>query len=177
MKAKIIHALLGLVLISIASGAMAADKVKAKKGGLIGNTYASQMDQIDDSTLRITTRKKVSGDLEEVNKPGTTTYNALKAISDGGSVRAALEAKNLGFKVFQVLGVRNLSQSLEKRSASQDVGGISESSFTFAPGHYTNDIELVIEMTVKLVPGDMPASPPAGYVSVEDLLKAWGLSE
>ncbi|MGC3980871.1 MAG: hypothetical protein QM808_06420 [Steroidobacteraceae bacterium] len=148
-----------------------------KTGGLIGNSYASQFDRIDADTLRITTRKKVTGDINEVNKPGTTMYNALLAVQAGASVRAALEAKNLGYQVFQLQGVRNLTQSLEKRSASVDHGAGPENSYTFAPGHYTTDIEIAIEMTVKLIAGPMPATPPEDYVNVDQMLIQAGLAE
>ena len=77
-----------------------ADTAEMKKGGLLGNSYASQVRQINDTTLRITTRKKVEGDLDEVNKPGTTMYNALVGVQNGASARAAIEAKNLGYDVF-----------------------------------------------------------------------------
>ena len=148
------------------------------KGGLVGNSYASQMRQIDDTTLRITTRKKVSGDLDEVNKPGTTMYNALVAVQNGASARAAIEAKNLGYDVCQVLGSRNLTEVIEKRNASADLGnGLSESSFTFAPGHYHNDVELAIELTVKLIPGKMPENPPQDYMDVNAILAQFDLTD
>lgn len=166
-----------LSLLLAVSAVQAADTAKAKKGGLIGNSYGSQMEQLDASTLRITTRKKVAGDLEEVNKPGTTMYNALVAVQNGASARAAIEAKALGYDVFQVLGSRNLTNTLEKRSASVDFGAGAENSYTFAPGHYTNDIELAIELTVKLIPGKMPATPPQGYVDVNALLVQFGLAD
>jgi hypothetical protein len=147
-------------------------------GGVVGNSYASQMRQIDDTTLRITSRNKVSGDLEEVNKPGTTMYNALVTVQNSASVRAAVEAKNLGYDVFQVLGSRDLTQVQEKRSASADLGdGLSESSFTFAQGHYTNEVELAIEITVKLIPGKMPENPPQDYVDVNAVLTQFGLTD
>lgn len=173
MKAKVWGVLLAVVLSMTVNHADAADK--KKKGGLVGNSYSSQMDQIDDTTLRITTRKKVTGDVEEVNKPGTTMYNALAAVQAGASVRAALEARNLGYNVFQLLGTRNLTKVIEKRSASVDRGAGAETSYTFAPGHYTNDIELAIEMTVKLISGDMPADAPQGYVDVNQILISAGL--
>lgn len=175
MKIKLLSVLLVAVLSLAVIAADAADK--QKKGGLIGNSYASQMDQIDDTTLRITTRKKVTGDIAEVNKPGTTMYNALTAVQMGASVRAAIEAKNLGFNVLQLQGVRNLTQTVEKRSASVDRGGGAENSFTFAPGHYTNDVEVAIELTVKLVPGAMPATPPEGYIDVNQILIEAGLGD
>lgn len=150
---------------------------KMNKGGLAGNTYSSQMRQIDDTTLRITTRKKVSGDLDEVNRPGTTMYNALIGIQNGASARAAMEAKNLGYDVFQVLGSRNLTQVVEKRNASADMGGASESGFTFAQGHYSNNVELAIELTVKLIPGKMPENPPKDYVDVNAVLIQFGLTD
>lgn len=174
MKAKILGALMVVALSVAVITADAADK--KKKGGLVGNSYASQMDQLDDTTLRITTRKKVTGDIEEVNKPGTTLYNALAAVQGGAGVRAALEAKNLGYGVMQLQGVRNLTKISEKRSASVDRGAGAENSYTFAPGHYTNDVEVAIEMTVKLVAGEMPATPPEGYIDVNQILIQAGLA-
>jgi hypothetical protein len=76
-----------LVVAAMLVASTTADAAKMKKGGLVGNSYASQAQQINDTTLRITTRKMVSGDLDEVNKPGTTMYNALVAVQNGASAR------------------------------------------------------------------------------------------
>jgi len=174
-RAKVLSMLLAAVML-VATAIGCASSMK--KGGLVGNSYASEMRKINDTTLRITTRKKVSGDLNEVNKPGTTMYNALVAVKNGASARAAIEAKNLGYDVFQVLGSRNLTQVIEKRNASADLGGgLSESGFTFAQGHYTNDVELAIELTVKLIPGKMPENPPKDYADVNALLAQFGLTD
>ena len=177
MKTRVM--VLGICLVAtMFVAATTACTAKNKRSGLIGTSYASQVRQINDTTLRITTRKKVSGDLDEVNKPGTTMYNALVAVQNGASARAAIEAKNLGYDVFQVLGSRNLTQVLEKRNAGADLGGgLSESEFTFAPGHYTNDVELAIEVTVKLIPGKMPENPPEDYVDVNAILVQFGLMD
>jgi len=176
---KIRNGVLSMLLVAAMSVVAAtADADEMKKGGLVGNTYASQMQQINDSTLRITTRKKVSGDLDEVNKPGTTMYKALVAVQNGASSRAAMEAKNLGYDVLQVLSSRNLTQVQEKRNATADMGGgMSESAFTFAQGHYYNDVELVIEITVKLIPGKMPENPPQDYMDVNAVLAQFGLTD
>jgi hypothetical protein len=174
-KAWMLSALLAMAMSVALAGCFTAKK---KSDGLIGNSYASHMKQIDETTLRITTRKKASGDLDEVNKPGTSTYNALIAVQNGATARAAIEAKNLGYDVFQVLGSRNLTQVQEKRNASADLGGgLSESAFTFAQGHYTNDVELAIEVTVKLISGKMPANPPQDYVDVNEVLAQIGLAD
>lgn len=167
-----------LVAMMLTAAATAADAAEMKKGGLIGNSYASQVQQINDDTLRITTRKKVSGDLDEVNKPGTTMYDALVAVQNGAGARAAIEAKNLGYDVLQVLGSRNLTEVQEKRNATADLGGgLSESAFTFAQGHYYNDVELAIELTVKLIPGKMPENPPQDYMDVNAVLVQFGLTD
>jgi hypothetical protein len=167
-----------LLVAAMLVAATTADAAKMKKGGLVGNSYASQVQQINDTTLRITTRKMVSGDLDEVNKPGTTMYNALVAVQNGASARAAMEAKNLGYDVLQVLGSRNLTQVQEKRNATADLGGgTSESAFTFAQGHYYTEVELAIELTVKLIPGKMPENPPQDYMDVNAVLAQLGLTD
>ena len=173
--ARVLSMLLVAAILMAATTGCAA---KMKKGSLVGNSYASQVQQIKDDTLRITTRKKVTGDLEEVNKPGTTMYNALVAVQNGASARAAMEAKNLGYDVLQVLGSRNLTQVQEKRNATADLGGgMSESAYTFAQGHYYNDVELAIELTVKLIPGKMPENPPQDYMDVNAVLEQIGMTD
>jgi len=174
-KAVVLNTLSVMAMSVALAGCLTAKK---ENGGLVGNSYNSQMRQIDNTTLRITTRKRVSGDLDEVSKPGTSMYNALIAVQNGATARAAIEAKNLGYDVFQVLGSRNLTQVQEKRNASADLGGgVSESGFTFAPGHYTDDVILAIEITVKLIPGKMPPNPPQGYVDVDEVLTQLGLTD
>jgi hypothetical protein len=165
------------VLAMAAQNSHAAD---AKKGGLVGNSYASQMEQISDSLLRITARKKVAGAVSEINTPGTSTYQALQAVQIGAVVRAAIEARNQGYKVFQVVS-KNADQSriIEKRSASHDFfgDGVTEKNSVFAYGHYTDDVELVLEMTVKLLPGDMPVNPTPDFFDVDAVLIEAGLAD
>ena len=175
-RARVLSMLLVSAMLVAATTGCAA---KGKKGSLIGDSYASQVRQINDTTLRITTRKKVSGDLDEVNKPGTTMYNALVTVQNGASARAAMEAKNLGYDVLQVLGSRNLTQVQEKRNATADLfgDGTSESAYTFAQGHYYNDVELAIELTVKLIPGKMPENPPKDYMDVNAVLEQIGMTD
>jgi len=174
-RAMVLSMLLVAAMLAAATAACTTD---TKKGGLVGNSYASQVQQINGDTLRVTTRKKVSGDLEEVNKPGTTMYNALVAVQNGASARAAMEAKNLGYEVVQVLGSRNLTEVQEKRNATADLGGgMKESDFTFAQGHYYNDVELAIELTVKLIPGKMPENPPKDYMDVNAVLAQLGMTD
>jgi hypothetical protein len=169
---------LSMLLVAAMLAAATAHAAEMKKGGLVGTSYASQVQQINDTTFRITTRKMVSGDLDEVNKPGTTMHNALVAVQNGAGARAAMEAKNLGYDVLQVLGSRNLTQIQEKRNATADLGGgMSESAFTFAQGHYHNDVELAIELTVKLIPGKMPENPPQDYMDVNAVLEQLGLTD
>ena len=54
-------ALLTTILILQAGSLQAADK--KDKGGLLGNSYGSQMEQLKDNIIRITTRQKVTGTL------------------------------------------------------------------------------------------------------------------
>ncbi|MCC7462273.1 MAG: hypothetical protein IT480_07405 [Gammaproteobacteria bacterium] len=131
---------------------------KPKKGGSIGNSYASQMVPINASSLRITTRKRISGSMEEINKPGTSAYKALQAVADAATLRAAVETRYLGYGAFRVLGFRNLSTSQQPHQSARNAMG--EDSFTFAPGKYDENIELAIELTIEL----MPATPQGARV-------------
>jgi hypothetical protein len=188
-RARILTMLLVAVMLA---AAVTACTTGTKKSGLVPNSFASQVQKINDTTLRITTRKTVSGDVEEVNKPGTTMYNALVAVGNGASARAAMEAKNLGYEVVQVLGSRNLTEVREKRNATADIfgenttdsansfsqsHGVGESGYTFAQGHYNNDVELAIELTVKLIPGKMPENPPKDYMDVNAVLAQIGMTD
>lgn len=146
---------------------------KPKKGGSIGNSYASQMVAINDKSLRITTRKRISGSMEEINKPGTSAYKALQAVADAASLRAAVEAKYLGYGAFRVLGFRNLSTSQQPRQNARAAMG--EDRFTFAPGKYDENIELAIELTIELLPA-RPADPEVRDVyEVSPILQANGV--
>jgi hypothetical protein len=112
--------IVAFVLTGTTVSAFAYDAVKT--GGIIGNSFASSMVRVDDTTMRITTRKRISGDLEVVNKPGTSMYNALVAVQNAATVRAAVEAKSLGYSVLEVLGSRDLSKVQEMRAASRGGG-------------------------------------------------------
>ena len=169
MGTKFSAFIIAIALGSTAVSAYAYEKVAT--GGAIGNSYSSTMARVDDQTMRITTRKRISGDLEEVNKPGTTMYNALRQVQDAASLRAALEAQNLGYKVLEVQGSRDLSQVQEMRAASK--GDTPATGFTFAPGVYHNDVELVIEIVVKALPGDMPKEANPKLLDVAAVLKYW----
>jgi hypothetical protein len=147
--------------------AFAYDVVKT--GGIIGNNFASTMVRVDDTTMRITTRKRVSGDLEEINKPGTTMYNTLIAVQNAATVRAAVEAKALGYLALEIKGSRDLSKVQEMRAASK--GGTPTTDFTFAPGFYHNDVELAVEVVVKALPGEMPAGQNPKVLDVAKVLK------
>lgn len=169
MKQNLIIAVLGILAV-LAAPAHAADK---KSGGLLGNSYSSQFQQISDTSIRITSRKKVAGTLDEINTPGTSTYKAFSAINDASVVRAAIEARNLGYKALKVSGTRDVSQTTEKRSASSCPGGVCENSYTFAKGAYTTDIELGIELTFDMFK-EVPADAN-GYIDVDKVLKQVGL--
>lgn len=147
---------------------------KPKKGGSIGNSYPSQMVPVSDTSLRITTRKRVSGSMEEINKPGTSVYKALQAVADAATLRAAVEAKYLGYGAFRVLGFRNLTTTQQPRQNSRNAMG--EGNFTFAPGNYSEDIELAIELTIELLPSK-PADPNVKDVyEVAPILQANGIA-
>lgn len=146
---------------------------KPKKGGSIGNTYSSQMVAVNDRSLRITTRKRVSGSMEEINKPGTSVYKALQAVADAAALRAAVETKYLGYGAFHVLGFRNLTTSQQPRQNSRNAMG--EGDFTFAPGNYSDEIELAIELTIELLPA-RPEDPNAKDVyEAAPILQANGI--
>jgi hypothetical protein len=167
---------LTIALLLAATGATAAEEFgKVKNGGILGNQYSSTLARVDDATMRITTRKKMNGDLEEVNKPGTTMYNSLMAVQQAAAVRAAVEAKALGYKVVEVLGSRDLTTQNEVRAASK--GETPVTGFTFAPGVYHNDVELAIEVVIKCVPGEMPSENNGKYLDVIRILKQYNIEE
>lgn len=166
-------ALLTAILILAAGSVQAADK--HDKGGLLGNSYGSQMEQLKDNIIRITSRQKVTGTLDEISTPGMPTYNSFARISDATVVRAALEAKNLGFTAVKVTATRNLSQTFDKRASGPNScpANFCESDFTFANGHYGTDVELAIEVTFELFKS-MPADLTE-YIDVEKLLRQYGI--
>ena len=88
-------------------------------------------------------------------------------------VRAAVEAKALGYKVLEVQGSRDLSKVEERRAASK--GPVPITDFTFAPGVYHSDVALAIEVVVKGIPGDMPATPDPKLLDVAKILKAFNI--
>jgi hypothetical protein len=146
---------------------------KPKKGGSLGNSYASQMIAVNDTTLRVTTRKRVSGSLEEINKPGSTVYKALQAVADAASLRSAVETKYLGYGAFRVVSFRNLTTSQQPRANSMNASG--EAGYTFAPGKYDESIELAIELTIEMLPAK-PADPAVKDVyEVDPILKGAGV--
>jgi hypothetical protein len=161
-----------VLLAALAATAAAFEKVR--NGGTIGNSYASNVARVDDATMRITTRKKMEGDLEEVNKPGTTMYNSLQAVQNAAAVRAAVEAKALGYKVLEVQDSRDLTSRKVVR-----VSGGSETSAgsrAFAPA-YRSEVELKIELVVKAIPGEMPTEAPGKYLDVDKILKAFNIDQ
>lgn len=168
MKYRLITAVLATVW--LAGAVPAASK---NKGGLLGNSYSSQLEQVNDTSFRIISRKKVRGTLDEINVPGSTVNKAFAQVADATLVRAAVEARNLGFKVIRAGATRDLSKTLEKRSVSMCPGGICENAFVFAYGHYFTDVEMAIEVTFDLT-NTRPADTP-GYYDVGDLLAQYGL--
>lgn len=187
MKTKLVAVVMAAVMVVAMGNAEAAKK---KKGGLLGNSYASQFEEVTDTSVRVTSRKKVKGSLDEINTPGTTVNKAFTAITDATVVRASVEANNLGFKYIKASGTRDLSKTATKRfSSGQDgrgtttdsdgnssntcPGGICESEFTFAQGHYTTEVELAIEVTFDMYK-DLPTDS-ANYIDVAKVMAQYGL--
>lgn len=170
---KVFAAMLAYLL-AVGPAAVAQDE----EGGLLGNTYASHMNRTAEDILKITTRKRVRGDIEEASRPGTSVNDALVAIQQAASLRAAVEAKHLGYDIFEVMHARDLSRVEARRGSDQSAGGISESDYTWGgTSHYTDSVELEIEITVRLVEGAMPNPIPVSYVDVNEVLFAYGLAE
>ena len=167
MVKRALRLLLALVATVVLLPAQAADKTK-KYTGVEKNSYGSEFSLLSESSIRVTTRKKVQGTLDEINTPGTTTYKAFQNVVNAAVYRAALEGNALGFKALKVSGTRNLSQTTERRSASSCPGGICEKDFQMAPGTYVTDVELALELTMDMYK-ELPADP-AGYIDVENVL-------
>ncbi len=120
---------------------------KVRTGGVLGNNYSSTMLRIDDVTMRVTTRKQLNGNLAEVNRPGTPMYNSLVAVQNAAAVRAAVEARALGYNVLAILASRDL----------------------------TSPQALAVEIVVRGVPGAMPAGSSGRYLDVTRILKQFGI--
>jgi hypothetical protein len=169
-----------LMSMSLASVALAASVERTPVKQLLKNSYASQAVRIDDTTLRITARQRIAADLNEVLKPGTTMYDALQEVGNTAAIRAALETWQRNVRYFEVLGYRSTTQKIERRNASG--GPTPERSFTWAPGHYFDDVELEIEVTIRLLPGTPPVgaeaagATPAKIQDADDILKKAGLT-
>lgn len=144
---------------------------KVRNGGVLGDQYSSTLLRVDDATMRVTTRKQVTGDLAEVNKPGTPMYNSLLAVQQAAAVRAAVEARALGYRVLEVLG----SKDLTRRETDREGGRAPGNSLGFAPGAYPGDVELAVEVTVRGVAGDMPAENSGKYLDVLQILRQYGI--
>ena len=146
----------------------------AKRETAMDNTWGSEARFVDDDTVRITTRKRVAGDLEEINKPGTTVYNTFQNVQNITLLRAALECKQAGYDLFRVTGTRDITQQRDRNRVS---GNVKEEDFTFAPGHYTAEIDLGIQVTVDLLAGPMPDPRPDATYSADEILIANGIVE
>lgn len=168
MNKRIPGLLLALLAAMVLLPAHAADKGK-KYVGVEKNSYGSEFTLLSDTSIRVTTRKKVQGTLDEINTPGTSTYTAFQNVVNAAVYRAALEGNALGFKALKVSGTRNLSETSERRSASSCPGGFCEKDFQMAPGTYFTDVELSIELTMDMYK-ELPEDP-AGYIDVENVLK------
>jgi hypothetical protein len=147
----------GAALPATAPAAMppaAATFGRPKRGGSLGNNYAGQLIVINERTLRITTRKRVSGSLEEINKPGSSVYKALQAVADAASLR-------------------NLTSAQQPRANSMNASG--EAGYTFAPGKYDESIEVAIELTIELLPSGPPDPAIKEVYEVDPILKRAGI--
>jgi len=167
--------LLIVVMLIIVSVTGCVTKTGANQGGVIGNSYTSEMQPINQSSFLIIVRKNVTGDAAEINIPGTTVANAFEQVKAVSLLRAAIEARHLGYKYFSVSGTRSATNIKEKRSASKDTGGgIPEKAFMLSYAHYTTDVELVLELTIQLA-NQVSDQDSTGAVDVDQLLKAAGV--
>lgn len=165
------NALLGMLLAVLAAAvvlpAQAADKGR-KFVPAVKNSYGSEVALVGETGLRVTTRSKVQGTLDEINTPGTSTYKAFQNVINAAMYRAAVEANALGYKALKVSATHNRSQTTERRSASSCPGNICEKDFSFAPGNYVTDVELALELILELH-RELPADA-AAYIDVDYVL-------
>ncbi len=167
--------LLCVVILMMTSMTACVTKQDSNFGGVLGNSYSSEMQPINASSFQITVRKNVTGDIAEINIPGTTVANAFEQVKAVSLLRAAIESHHLGYKYFSVSGTRSQTNIKEKRSASKDTGGgIPEKAFMLSYAHYTTDVELVLELTIQLT-NQVSTGNPNDYVDVDQLLKAAGV--
>jgi len=175
MTKRILGLILACMVTLVVVPAQAAEKSsKTNKSACVEkNSYGSECTRLSDSKIRITTRKKVQGTLEEVNTPATTTYKAFQLVLNAAAFRAALEARGMGFKALKVSATHDLSQTTERQSASSCPGNVCQKDFTFAQGTYITDVELAIEITYDLfkdVPADM-----TDVIDADKVLKQYGM--
>ncbi len=167
--------LLCVVILSMTSITACVTHKQPNSGGVLGNSYNSEIQPINSSSFQVTARKNVTGDVAEINIPGTTVANAFEQVKAVSLLRAAIEARHLGYKYFSVSGTRSATNVKEKRSASKDTGGgIPEKAFMLSYAHYTTDVELVLELTIQLT-NQVSDSNLNDYVDVDQLLKAAGV--
>ena len=170
MKSVTFPAFLLFALIVFTYPAQSAEKIKP----VIDNNWGSKMVMIDKDTMRVTTKKRISGDLDEINEPGTSMYQTFQRIQAASLLRTALESKNLGYGYFVVSGVRNVTSERERTRVT---GEVEESDFTFAPGHYSTEVDLGIEVTTNLYKTQEELPSDESYYSVAEILAANGLTQ
>jgi len=158
-----------LVLLVIAPLSMAEDQSLAME-----NSWGSEAKILDADTLRISTRKRIAGDLEEINRPGTSAYETFQRLQQVTLLRAAMECHHLGFDLFTITGSRDITTQRERNRVS---GNAKESDFTMAPGQYQAEIDLGIQVTIDLLHGPMPDPRPEDTFSATEILIANGLFE
>lgn len=171
-SAAVYTAVLALpILLSMAPGAAAAADSRQEIKTAITNNWNSEMRQTGVDTFRVITRLRVSGDLEEIDKPGTSIYKAFQRLPEAAVLRAAIEGKAQGYSHLEVTGSRNLTTQRERTRVTGDK---SEGDFTFAPGHYRNEIDLGVEVTFRGLK-ELGTTDVAKAISIEEVLAANGL--
>lgn len=170
-----IHAMLIAALLTIPNGAATepVNDIRQLEPAL-DNNWESTMHTLSKNRIRITSRKHVAGDIEEINTPGKSTNKAFQSIQQATLLRAALECKHFGFDYFTITSTRNITTQRDRNRVS---GNVSEGDFVMAPGQYTAEIDLGIQVSAKLFRGQFPESRPSDTYAADELLIAFGLSE
>lgn len=158
-----------LLILVISAAASAGDQETAME-----NTWGSEMRILEGDKIRISTRIRVAGDMDEINEPGTTIFKAFQNVQQAALLRAALESNLLGFDLFQITSTRNITKQRERNRVT---GAAREGDFTMAPGQYSEEIDLGIQITAQLVKGPFPEPMPGDMYNATELLIAFGLAK
>lgn len=112
--------------------------------------------------------------MEEINDPGTSVFKAFQRIQQASLLRAAMECNHLGFKRFNIISTRNITTQRERNRVS---GNARETDFTMAPGQYSQEIDLGIQITAQLFNDSVPEASTSDIYDATKLLIAFGLAE